>query len=202
MTPDTTRDTTAAAPDAAVEAAAYIVTITEAAKLLELSVRTVQRRLDAGEWEAVTMAGKRCVKLPADALPAGVTPDVSLGMTHDTLSPFDSTLARDVSHDRQGDSGRDSTALARLPADERGAALIAAIVRETLNQAEERKTAPDATQAAAKLLLTLAECQTLTGLSRATLREAIEAKRLKGALIGRAWRVRRGDVEDYLKKLF
>jgi excisionase family DNA binding protein len=42
----------------------------------------------------------------------------------------------------------------------------------------------------------------LTGLSRAVLREAIEAKRLKGALIGRAWRVRRADVEDYLKKLF
>jgi excisionase family DNA binding protein len=198
MTLGATHDTPAAAPDETVEAAAYIVTITEAARLLELSVRTVQRRLDAGEWEAVTMAGKRCVKLPADALPAGVTPDVSLGMTHDTLSPFDSTLTPDATRDRQGDS----TALARLPADGRGVALIAAIVRETLEQAEERKTAPDATQAAAKLLLTLAECQTLTGLSRAVLREAIEAKRLKGALIGRAWRVRRADVEDYLKKLF
>jgi excisionase family DNA binding protein len=184
----------AAAPDAA----AYIVTITEAARLLEVSVRTVQRRLDAGEWEAVTMAGKRCVKLPTDALPPGVTPDVSHGATHDTLSPFDSTLARDVSHDRQGDSGRDSTALARLPADGRGAALIAAIVRETLNQAEERKAAPDAAQCAAKLLLTMAECQTLTGLSRATLRQAIEAKQLKAKLIGRAWRVKRADLEKYI----
>ncbi len=53
-----------------------------------------------------------------------------------------------------------------------------------------------------KPLLKLDEAAALTGLSRAVLREAIEAKRLKSALIGRAWRVRRGDVEDYLKKLF
>jgi excisionase family DNA binding protein len=52
-----------------------------------------------------------------------------------------------------------------------------------------------------KLLLTLAEAQALTGLSRATLRDAIEADDLKARQMGRAWRVKRSDLESYVKKL-
>jgi excisionase family DNA binding protein len=62
----------------------------------------------------------------------------------------------------------------------------------------QKPSPPDATQAAAKLLLTLSECQTLTGLSRATLRAAIDAKQLKAKQIGRAWRVKRVDIENYV----
>ena len=52
-----------------------------------------------------------------------------------------------------------------------------------------------------KLLLTLKEAQALTGLSRAVLREAIEAGALKAQIISRAWRIRRTDLENYVKKL-
>lgn len=52
-----------------------------------------------------------------------------------------------------------------------------------------------------KLLLTLAEAQALTGLSRAVLREAVEAGTLKAKQIGRSWRVKRGDLESYVETL-
>lgn len=52
-----------------------------------------------------------------------------------------------------------------------------------------------------KLLLTLAEAQALTGLSRAVLRDAIETGTLTGKKIGRAFRVKREDLEAFVKAL-
>ncbi len=52
-----------------------------------------------------------------------------------------------------------------------------------------------------KLLLTLKEVQALTGLSREILREAIAAKKLKAKIVGKAWRIKRGDLEDYIEQL-
>jgi excisionase family DNA binding protein len=64
-----------------------------------------------------------------------------------------------------------------------------------------RAAAPSFSDLAAKPLLKLEEAQTLTGLSRQTLREAIETGKLKAKVIGRAWRIKRTDLDDYLKKL-
>ncbi len=52
-----------------------------------------------------------------------------------------------------------------------------------------------------KPLLKLDEASQLTGLSRQTLREAIEKNRLKAKIVGRAWRIKRDDLDQYLKKL-
>ena len=52
-----------------------------------------------------------------------------------------------------------------------------------------------------KLLLTLKEVQALTGLSREILREAIAANQLKAKIVGKAWRIKRGDLEDYIEQL-
>lgn len=52
-----------------------------------------------------------------------------------------------------------------------------------------------------KLLLTLKEVQALTGLSREILREAIQQGRLKAKIIGKSWRVKRGDLEDFIESL-
>jgi excisionase family DNA binding protein len=38
-------------------------------------------------------------------------------------------------------------------------------------------------------------------LQRATLREAIDARKLKAKIIGRAWRVKRVDLDEYIEKL-
>ncbi len=52
-----------------------------------------------------------------------------------------------------------------------------------------------------KLLLTLREVQALTGLSRDILRDAIREGNLKAQIVGKAWRVKRGDLEDYIENL-
>jgi excisionase family DNA binding protein len=52
-----------------------------------------------------------------------------------------------------------------------------------------------------KLTLSLTEAALLAGLSRGHLRLAIAEKKLKARIIGRGWRVKREDLEAYVKKL-
>jgi excisionase family DNA binding protein len=52
-----------------------------------------------------------------------------------------------------------------------------------------------------KLTLSLAEAAQLAGLSRNHLRAAIEEKKLKARIIGRGWRVKRADLDAYVRKL-
>jgi len=53
-----------------------------------------------------------------------------------------------------------------------------------------------------KPLLTLAEARQLSGLSRQYLLQAIKENRLKGQKIGKAWRVKRRDLERFVASLF
>ena len=53
-----------------------------------------------------------------------------------------------------------------------------------------------------KLLLTLSEAQLLTGLSRKALRDAIADGKLKAKVMGRSWRIKRSDLEDFVDELF
>ncbi len=52
-----------------------------------------------------------------------------------------------------------------------------------------------------KPLLKLNEAAALTGLSRDTLRDAIDTGELKGKMIGKAFRVKRADLDAYITKL-
>jgi excisionase family DNA binding protein len=52
-----------------------------------------------------------------------------------------------------------------------------------------------------KPLLKLDEAATLTGLARQTLRKAIDDKKLKAQIVGRAWRIKRADLDLYIKNL-
>ena len=61
MTKDATRDTTKG------DTTRDSVTVTEAARRLGVSVRTVQRKLDSGELQAIRRDGKRRVLLSPDA---------------------------------------------------------------------------------------------------------------------------------------
>lgn len=53
-----------------------------------------------------------------------------------------------------------------------------------------------------KILLTLDEAQGLTGLSKAYLRSAIKQGNLKGKQIGKNWRVKRSDLNEFVDDLF
>jgi excisionase family DNA binding protein len=75
-------------------------------------------------------------------------------------------------------------------------ALVAASVREAA-KVDKQAVIPIAD----KLLFTLTEAQGMTGLSREILREAIGNKKLKAKIIGRGWRVKRADLEAFVKRL-
>jgi uncharacterized protein len=52
-----------------------------------------------------------------------------------------------------------------------------------------------------KLMLTLQEAATLSGLPRQHLLEAIEEGKLKAQLLEHAWRIKRADLNDYIRRL-
>jgi excisionase family DNA binding protein len=52
-----------------------------------------------------------------------------------------------------------------------------------------------------KLMLTLHEAALLSGLSRGFLRSAIRDGRLKGRVLGRGYKVKRADLDDFLRRL-
>jgi excisionase family DNA binding protein len=62
-------------------------------------------------------------------------------------------------------------------------------------------TAIESQSVGQKILLTLKDCRQLTSLSRAHLRAAIGEGKLKARIIGRGWKVKRSDLDAYVKKL-
>jgi excisionase family DNA binding protein len=76
-----------------------------------------------------------------------------------------------------------------------------ALLTEAIKNLQTFPTAPSAVKIENKLLLTLREVQALTGLSREILREAIGSGKLKAQIVGKAWRVKRKDLEEYIENL-
>ena len=74
---------------------------------------------------------------------------------------------------------------------------LAGIIEGLLAKTEAQPTVP----VADKLLLTLPEAQALTGLSKGFLRDAINNGELKAKIIGRSWRVKRSDLDEYIASL-
>lgn len=86
---------------------------------------------------------------------------------------------------------------AQLP--EIGERLIAAL--QSLLQSRQVAEETAITAIAQKLMLNLHEASLLSGLSRAHLREAIRGGRLKAKIIGRGWRIKRADLDIYIRAL-
>jgi excisionase family DNA binding protein len=63
-----------------------------------------------------------------------------------------------------------------------------------------RKSQPRA-DVGSKIMLTLADAAELSSLSENHLREAIRAGKLKGRIIGRGYKIKRVDLDSYIKKL-
>jgi excisionase family DNA binding protein len=89
------------------------------------------------------------------------------------------------------------TALARSGATTGDTALARNVIETIFNLGLQKP----AVAIADKPLLKLAEAAVLTGLSRQLLRLAIEDGKLKGRLIGRSFRIKREDLDVFIKKL-
>ncbi len=162
---------------------------TDAAEFLGIGVRSLERYTGAGKVAAVKVK---------------ITTGFALDYEPGELARFKAVLEiekQEALHPSPTSPPRPPTGLAvrqRAPL----ARVAARLANRPANGYDDAFVAAAITQAiAVKLLLTLPECQALTGLSRATLRAAIDAGELRAKQIGRAWRVKRSDLEGYVKKL-
>ena len=80
-----------------------------------------------------------------------------------------------------------------------GARLFGPPLVEALESREEPRSA--SVRTSEKLLLNLTDCRLLTGLSDANLRNAIKAGTLKAKIIGRGYKVKRQDLDEFINSL-
>lgn len=81
------------------------------------------------------------------------------------------------------------------------APMIAALA-QLLEERQDGKGRPQQVPVESKPLLKISEAQALTGLSRETLKEAIENKKLKARKEGKAYRITRKALDEYITKNF
>ncbi len=173
---------------------------TEAAEFLGVSTRALERYVAAGKLASRYERGKTGRVLAFD--------ESELQRFKDELeAPQERAPIAPDSH-RQGTQNKaptqpTSTALARRDGATNGLSIEVMRAVQTLAQL----TSDNARQAApvvpieAKLLLSLAEAQAMTGLGRSTLLAAIEGGALKARKIGRGWKIKRNDLEKFVGKL-
>jgi excisionase family DNA binding protein len=73
-------------------------------------------------------------------------------------------------------------------------------IRGLLNGSPEQ-TRNEAIRVSEKILLNLNDCRLLTGLSEENLRKAIHDKKLKAKIIGRGWKIKRQDLDEFINIL-
>jgi predicted transcriptional regulator len=79
------------------------------------------------------------------------------------------------------------------------ARLIVASLVEAMTSREESRS--KSVRVSEKLLLTMKDCQLLTGLSEQAIRDAIRDETLKARVIGRGFKVKRSDLNDFISGL-
>jgi len=163
----------------------------EAAKYLNITVRTLQRHMAANRigFSGGRDTGKEATFATVD-LDRFKADQETLTTT---VSPVVSPLSESVSPPAREALQAIFPAQDIAPLGER---LITA-----LEGLQPRAPAFAQLSVADKLTLSLMEAAQLSGLSRGHLREAIGEKKLKARIIGRGWRVKRDDLNAYVKKL-
>jgi excisionase family DNA binding protein len=79
------------------------------------------------------------------------------------------------------------------------ARLFVAQLAEAIASREQPRM--EAVRTSEKLLLNLTDCRLLTGLSDANLRDAIHEGKLKAKIIGRGYKVKRADLDEFVNNL-
>ncbi len=149
----------------------------DAAKQLGISVRSLQRLVQS---EKISVTYKRGDSGKQEAI-----------FNPDEIENY--KQQRDVETVKSANATNSDTALARSDATQ-----FFELIRNAMTPTEVKNASVGI---ADKPLLKLDEASALTGLSRDTLRKAIDAKELKGKIIGRAYRIKRADLDSYIKNL-
>jgi excisionase family DNA binding protein len=136
----------------------------------------------------------------ADEL-AALKAELETGVHHPAQATATNNAKRDTN--RANTLATFDTAPATMAQDATGGAIVhidrveefARVLAAAIAQERRGATVAD------KLLLSLDECRTLTGLSRATLRAAIDEGALLARVIGRGFKVKRADLDKYIGEL-
>jgi excisionase family DNA binding protein len=149
----------------------------DAAVALGISVRSLQRLVQS---EKISVTYKRGESGKQEAI-----------FNPDEIENY--KQQRDVETVKSANATNSDTALARSDATQ-----FFELIRNAMTPTEVKNVSVGI---ADKPLLKLDEASALTGLSRDTLRKAIDAKELKGKIIGRAYRIKRADLDSYIEDL-
>ncbi len=168
--------------------------IKEAASFLSMSVKTLERRIAAGDIAVAYTPGARGKQRTFEESELQRFQEAEAAKVSATTYVARPRVASVVS-----DAPEIRGAL-QLSANGKSAALVELIAAIEHARAMVPPTA-SVTDLAHKLTLSLVEAAQLAGLSRGHLRVAIEEKKLNARIIGRGWRVKREDLEAYVKKL-
>jgi excisionase family DNA binding protein len=168
----------------------------EAAELLGVSVRTLQRIAQKKQYKPAYVRGKTGQKVATfdEAVLAEWKDD--LENTEATITPAPSYATGAVAPITPDNATPGQTALVL------GRAGNSAALVELVTAIEHaRRSAKPVVAVEAKLTLSLMEAAQLAGLSRNHLRVAITEGKLKARIIGRGFRVKRADLDAYVRKL-
>jgi excisionase family DNA binding protein len=155
-----------------------------AAKKLGISARTLQRYTSQGKISVSYKHGK-----------TGAEADYN----EEELLRFKDQQESIIYQPAQAMAGGEGQSQALAPVHRENAAIAGAAAAAAIFERLQPRKPRVAIES--KPLLKLDEASLLTGLSRQILREAIEASKLKAKIIGRAWRIKRDELDLFLKKL-
>ncbi len=158
-----------------------------AAEYLEVSTRTLQRYTTQGKIAVTYKHGK-----------TGAEADYDQAELERFKNQKESAVYQPATQLLTRSEGQ-SQALA--PIDRESLALVGASAAAAIFERLQPTNAKPSIPIESKPLLKINEASLLTGLSRQTLREAIELNKLRAKIVGRAWRIKRDDLDQYLKKL-
>lgn len=158
----------------------------QAAQHLGVSTRAIERYTAKGKLTPTYEKGRTG--------PAPIYDKSQLDELKKEMGTASSTLHQSVKSEKpaKDKAGKKSKLIIHPNKNNGLAGLLAAI---------DRARTPSALDVSAKLLLSIREVQKLTGLSDKHLRNAIRSGKLKSKVIGRGFKVKRTDLDTYVRKL-
>jgi excisionase family DNA binding protein len=167
------------------------ITKEEAAQILEKSTRAIERysKAEGNNPPLLSVTYEKGKTRDVPMYDEGEVRDLAERLKH-PQTPARATLAAP------------ETAIAtRSDNGDMAVSQLSVIVRAIEQAREESRPRATISDLAHKLMLSLDDAAQLAGLSRDHLRAAIKAGKLKGRIIGRGFKVKRPDLEQYVKKL-
>ncbi len=166
--------------------------IKEAAEYLGISVKTLERKIAAGDVSVAYVPGATGKQRTFDRA------ELDRFKVAESEKAVATTYV--ISKSRNFDAPSPSQAL-QLAGSEQSIQALGQAIADALRATQDGWNDTPHVEVKDKLTLSLIEASQLSGLSRGHLRQAIDEKKLKARIIGKGWRVKRDDLDSYVKKL-